>query len=98
SRWVIDAAMRHARSWLDAGLSTRVALNLSTHDLQDTQLPEFISTVLGRWNVPPHLLSVEITETALLADPERAADVLRQIRDLGIRASLDDFGTGYSSL
>jgi diguanylate cyclase (GGDEF)-like protein len=98
SRWVIDSAVRHARSWLDEGISTRVALNLSTHDLQDGDLPEFIDATLQRWNVPPQLLSVEITETALLADPERAVEILCQIRALGVRASLDDFGTGYSSL
>jgi EAL domain-containing protein (putative c-di-GMP-specific phosphodiesterase class I) len=84
--------------WLDEGLSTRVALNLSTHDLQDGELPAYIGAVFARWNVPPDVLTVEITETALLADPEHAQQVLREIRGLGVRASLDDFGTGYSSL
>jgi EAL domain-containing protein (putative c-di-GMP-specific phosphodiesterase class I) len=95
---VLAAAVRHARAWIDAGLSVRVAVNLSTHDLQDLELPAFVANLLREAQVPAELLIVEITETALLADPARAQEVLERICALGVQASLDDFGTGYSSL
>jgi diguanylate cyclase (GGDEF)-like protein len=98
TRWVLQAAVDAARTWIDQGLPTPLAVNLSTHDLQDLDLPDYIGTLLADADLPPEMLSVEITETALLADPARAQEVLDRICALGVRASLDDFGTGYSSL
>jgi EAL domain-containing protein (putative c-di-GMP-specific phosphodiesterase class I) len=98
TRWVLAAAVQHARDWRDEGLPTPVAVNLSTLDLQDVALPELIAQLLNAADVPADQLTVEITETALLADPTRAQEVLERICALGVRASLDDFGTGYSSL
>jgi EAL domain-containing protein (putative c-di-GMP-specific phosphodiesterase class I) len=95
---VLDRAVREIRAWLDAGLEVPVAVNLSALDLDDPGLPGRIAELLGRWRVPARLLSVEITETAVLADVARAMDVLGELARLGVRASLDDFGTGYASL
>jgi len=75
-----------------------LSVNLSSHDLLDERLPAFVASQLGRWRFPADRLTLEITESALLADPDRAVDVLAQIRRLGVRVALDDFGTGYSSL
>jgi diguanylate cyclase (GGDEF)-like protein len=98
TRWVLEAAVRQARAWLDSGLPLRIAVNLSTHDLQDPRLPAQVCELLERYDVPFGLLSLEITETALLADPGRALETLNELAGRGVEASLDDFGTGYSSL
>jgi diguanylate cyclase (GGDEF)-like protein len=98
TRWVLEAAVRHVRGWLDDGLRVKVAVNLSTLDLQDLDLPDYVSDLLVRFDVPVDLLTIEITESALLADPSRAQWVLQALADRGVGASLDDFGTGYSSM
>jgi EAL domain-containing protein (putative c-di-GMP-specific phosphodiesterase class I) len=98
TRWVLDATLRQCQRWLDTGLEVNVAVNLSALDAQDAELPSVIADVLARWNVPASRLTLELTESALLADPTRALDVLGRIDALGVHISLDDFGTGYSSL
>lgn len=76
----------------------KVAVNLSTWDLQDPRLAARICELLESYRLPPELLSLEITETAVLADPSRAMKVLNELAVRGVHAALDDFGTGYSSL
>jgi diguanylate cyclase (GGDEF)-like protein len=98
TRWALNAALRQIRAWLDIGLELPVAVNLSAFDVQEADMPAVIADLLGRWNVPARLLTVEITEGALLADPALALDVLEQLERLGVVAALDDFGSGYSSL
>ena len=98
TRWVLNAALLHIRSWLDAGLEVPASVNLSAHDFDDPQLPGIVAELLEHWAVPARLLTVEVTETAVLEDPARAMDVLSRLGAHGVRASLDDFGTGYSSL
>jgi diguanylate cyclase (GGDEF)-like protein len=98
TRWALSEALRQARAWLDVGLEIPIAVNLSAFDVQEAQMPTVIADLLGRWNVPARLLTVEITEGALLADPALALDVLQQLERLGVVAALDDFGSGYSSL
>jgi diguanylate cyclase (GGDEF)-like protein/PAS domain S-box-containing protein len=75
-----------------------VAVNLSTRQLRDPQLPARIETVLTDAEFAPHLLTLEITESALVEDPEHAKRLLTRLCDLGVQLALDDFGTGYSSL
>src|SRR5690606_9645318 len=75
-----------------------VAVNLSVKSLHDPQLPEVIRLLLQSWQQQPELLTFEITESALMADPATALKVLARISEIGCRLSLDDFGTGYSSL
>ena len=98
TQWVLETAIQQCRTWLQAGLGIAIAVNISVWNLRDALLPEKISALLTRYDVPPHLLSIEVTESAVMTDMEKAIDVLRRIADLGIAISVDDFGTGYSSL
>ncbi len=80
------------------GLDLGVAVNLSTRSLVDLAFVGEVAALLARHDVPGRLLTLEITEGVVMADPQRAAVLLGQLRALGVRLSLDDFGTGYSSL
>ncbi len=73
-------------------------VNVSGHDLLDESLPEYVSELLDRFTLRPSLLTLEITETALVADLSRAHRSIVALRQLGIRISVDDFGVGYSSM
>jgi len=96
--WVLDSALRQCRAWLDGGQELSVAVNASMYDLHDATLPDTIATLLTIRRVPAHCLRLEITEGAIMADPDRALDVLGRLRELGVSIAVDDFGTGYSSL
>ena len=90
--WVLDAALAQARRWADAGTPLRVAVNLSTRNLMDKDLPEQVAALLVRHGVSSSLLELEVTESAVMIDPERAGEVLRDVAALGVGVSLDDFG------
>ncbi|NMF89147.1 EAL domain-containing protein [Aromatoleum petrolei] len=97
--WVIDSACRQLAAWRAADLSgVSVAVNVSPRQFQQSDLLALLQNALRRWNVPAHQLHVEVTESAMMEDPERAIAVLASLRDAGIQIALDDFGTGYSSL
>ncbi|MBV9120296.1 MAG: EAL domain-containing protein, partial [Chloroflexi bacterium] len=98
TRWVLRAAMAQMRQWLDQGIEIGVAVNLSAHNLNDPQLVDSVKNLLEEWRVPERLLHLEVTETAVMSQPEKTLDVLHQLSDLGIELSIDDFGTGFSSL
>lgn len=95
--WVLDTAVAQAKAWLNAGRTWRIAVNLSARNLVDETLPDQVRAVLDRYGVLPGLLELEITETAMMADPDRALAVLQGIAALGVKIAIDDFGTGYSS-
>ncbi|TQV86295.1 EAL domain-containing protein [Exilibacterium tricleocarpae] len=96
--WVLDAAMAQCRRWRGAGLNVRVAVNLSTRNLLDDQIVNQVERILANHQVPAHALELEITESAIMADPKRALEALERVHALGVHLSIDDFGTGYSSL
>jgi diguanylate cyclase (GGDEF)-like protein/PAS domain S-box-containing protein len=96
--WVMGAALRELRRWSSAGYDFGVSVNLSVKSLQDPQLPEVVRELLQSWSQRPERLTFEITESALMADPASALEILERIAAIGCRLSLDDFGTGYSSL
>jgi diguanylate cyclase len=103
THWVLDEALHRCRRWRDeAGpsgpLELSISVNLSTRSLLDASLPEVVQAALARWQVPAHLLDLEITETIIMTDPTRARRVLTELADMGVTLSIDDFGTGYSSL
>ena len=98
SRWGIDNAVATLRGWHDRGHDISMAFNVSARLLSDLDLPGFIAEVLARHGVPATRLTVEVTESTIMADPKRALDVLGAIRDLGVNLAIDDYGTGYSSL
>lgn len=95
---VLDLALAQVSAWARTGLTVQVAVNLSARCLHDPALPDRVSAALARHGVPAQLLRLEITESMLMADPDRALVILRALAADGIRLSLDDFGTGYSSM
>jgi diguanylate cyclase (GGDEF)-like protein/PAS domain S-box-containing protein len=95
---VIEKAIRQLKVWNDEGINTSIACNLSTRLLMDEDLSYHIEAFLASYGVDPTSFELEITETALITEPERAREILNRISGMGIRLSIDDFGTGYSSL
>jgi diguanylate cyclase (GGDEF)-like protein/PAS domain S-box-containing protein len=96
--WVLNAALRQCRQWQNQGMELPVAVNLSMRNLHDPGLPDAVANLLDTWDLAPYFLGLEITESALMADPARAMDNLARLRALSIHIAIDDFGTGYSSL
>jgi diguanylate cyclase (GGDEF)-like protein len=96
--YVLEQSLRQRRDWAAGGLDLRVAVNLSTRNLLDPALAAAIEELLRRFATPAKALTVEVTETAVMVDPPRAAETLGRIADLGVRVAIDDFGTGYTSL
>jgi diguanylate cyclase (GGDEF)-like protein len=96
--WVLDSALAQSQRWREDGLDLSVAVNLSVPNLLDTKLPCDVRELLERWDVAPDRLILEVTENIVLADAERAVEILTALKDVGVRLSLDDFGTGSSSL
>ncbi len=98
SACVLDAALRQARAWADAGLDLSVAVNLSARNLLEGDLPELVAGLLARHEVPAARLILEITESAIMSDETHSLDILSRLSELGVSLSIDDFGMGYSSL
>jgi len=98
TRTVLTEAIRQARAWELAGLRVPIAVNLSMRNIHDPQLPQTIAQLLQRWDARPDLLRLEMTETVLAADPQRALQTMDSLRAMGVHIALDDFGIGYSSL
>ncbi|HEY9066331.1 MAG TPA: bifunctional diguanylate cyclase/phosphodiesterase [Burkholderiaceae bacterium] len=96
--WVIEAACKQARSWRDAGLRMRVAINLSAQQMRQDDLVDRIADALRRHRIHPSLLTCEITESAAMEDTGTTQETFRRLGELGAHVSIDDFGTGYSSL
>jgi diguanylate cyclase (GGDEF)-like protein len=96
--WVLDEALRQVAHWSREGLRLTVAVNLSARTLHDPTLPEQVAGLLRRHEVGPDQLELEITESALISDFERARTLLLTLRTMGVRVALDDFGVGFGSL
>lgn len=97
--WVLRTACRQVVAWSHEGLPpVTVAVNLSARQLRDGQLISVVGRILGDSGLPPQLLELELTESALMVNPDQVAATLAELRRLGVRISVDDFGTGYSSL
>ena len=95
---VLGIAVAQLRAWQDAGHPQSIAVNLSVRNLIDDRCLHTLGHLLARGGVDPARLELEITETALMHDPEQVAGRLDRIAALGVRISVDDYGTGYSSL
>ncbi|HKS55551.1 MAG TPA: EAL domain-containing protein [Steroidobacteraceae bacterium] len=98
TEWTLACAMSQWLQWRASGLQVRIAVNLSARLLQDTDFTNVLRGLLEKHRVPGEALELEITESAMLYDSERALRVIRDIHALGIALSIDDFGTGFSSL
>jgi diguanylate cyclase (GGDEF)-like protein len=95
---VLAVAIEQHRTWRRDGLVLPVAVNLSTRCLLDPDLAMTVDALLRKAEMEPEMLTLEITESALLGDPVQTLATLKQIRALGVGVSIDDFGTGYSSM
>ena len=98
TRHILDMALDQSQRWIDAGHPLRVAVNLSARNLADDRLFDYIHRALEMRGIPPSMLTLEITESAMVTDPERARTLLDRLFGLGIKLSIDDFGTGYTRL
>jgi diguanylate cyclase (GGDEF)-like protein/PAS domain S-box-containing protein len=96
--WVLAEAIRQCREWQRVGRRLDVSVNLSMWNLHDPALPDRVAELLRANSLSPEWLRLELTESALMADTERAMDVLARLSALGLRLAVDDFGKGYSSL
>jgi diguanylate cyclase (GGDEF)-like protein len=98
TRHILGAALAQSRLWIDAGRPLPIAVNLSPRNLHDEAFADVVADLLALHSVPAHLLELEVTESAIMVDPQRARVMLGKLSDLGVRLSLDDFGAGYTSL
>lgn len=96
--WVLNNSLKQCSAWKQTDLTLGVAVNLSAQVLFDLDLPDIIAGALAAHDVPPKQLILEITESAIMVDKERALQILTRLSDMGVRIAIDDFGTGYSSL
>ena len=96
--WMIERTAITWRALRAQGLQMKLSVNLSTRDLMDQDLPDKIARLLGTHGVEPGGLILEITESAIMDDPQRALTTLERLHEMGLKLSIDDFGTGYSSL
>jgi diguanylate cyclase (GGDEF)-like protein len=95
---VLRCSLAQIATWRRLGLSPTVAVNVSTRSLVDRDFTALVMSALSEADVPPSSLRLEVTESALMADPVIARAVLHELDALGVKISIDDFGTGYSSL
>jgi len=97
TRWVLARGIAQAQEWAARGHVLRVAVNLSARDLDDAELPRRIGDLLSLHGVSPRSIVLELTESAVMAEPEIAVQVLKRLADMGIDLAIDDFGVGQSS-
>jgi diguanylate cyclase (GGDEF)-like protein len=97
--WVLREACRQARAWqLELGCTFPVAVNLSATQFRHQNILQMIDSALNDAGLDARVLEIELTESALMTNPEESAEVLKQLRKMGVSVAIDDFGTGYSSL
>lgn len=97
--WVLREACRQLHSWLEAGFApVRMGVNISALQVARDDFAERVAGILGEYDVPPSMLTLELTETAVMDDHGSAIAQLMLLKAFGVRIALDDFGTGYSSL
>ncbi|WP_051694221.1 sensor domain-containing protein [Desulfohalovibrio reitneri] len=96
--WVLEEACRAALPWAGEREDFTLAVNVSAHQFRSRGLPDLVAGVLERTGYPAEKLELELTETAVMREPQAAAQELRRIADIGVGVVIDDFGTGYSSL
>ena len=95
---MLASAMRQCHAWREDGLVLPLAVNLSTRNLLNPALPEFIGGLMRAWEADSSWVELEITESSIMEDPVASIRVLNQLHAMGLKLSVDDFGTGYSSL
>lgn len=98
TQWILEAIATQINRWVGQGLELQVAMNISAVDLDDERFPDRVATVLEAHGIRPEKMAFEVTESALMRNPERSLRSLDRLRCMGISLAVDDYGTGYSSL
>ncbi len=96
THWVMNTALAQCAAWQRAGLELTIAVNLSVWNLHDRDFDQVVAGLLAQWEVPAQYLELEITESAMVADPDM--EMLNRLHAIGVRLAVDDYGTGFSSL
>ena len=97
--WVVEQVCQQLRLWLDQGHAPlRISINISLVQLRDDRFLDHVDQALKNYQLPPHLIQLELTESVLVSDVQGAANRIRALEQRGVRIAVDDFGTGYSSL
>jgi diguanylate cyclase (GGDEF)-like protein len=97
TEWALKVGCAQAAEWDKRGLAIRLAINLSVKDLADPELPRRIHELLASYYLLPQTITLEITESAIMGEPDTAIGILRELADSGIALAIDDFGVGQSS-
>jgi EAL domain-containing protein (putative c-di-GMP-specific phosphodiesterase class I) len=98
TRWVLRSALTQCSAWRQRGLDLRVSVNVSTGDLIDAAFPDLVSSMLCAHGLPAASLVLEITETGMIDEFDRASAAVSRLREVGVGVSIDDFGAGFTSL
>jgi lactose/cellobiose-specific phosphotransferase system IIC component len=96
--WVCDEACRQASVWSEHGIDVVMSFNVSVHQLDDPDLPEKVASAMDKWNIPPHKMKLEVTESTGLSSNMGHNAILQDMKRTGIAIAIDDFGMGYTSL
>lgn len=95
---VLYQTIQDWNKWHQIGFELHVAVNISSNEFEDPNMPSRILSYLGDWNMPASFLTLEITESIMMGDIENTLSLFQNLRDINIKLSIDDFGTGFSSL
>lgn len=98
SRWVFKEVLLQYKRWQSDGINLGISVNVSAENVASAEFSQWVLAITQELKVPPQAITIEITEDAVLSDPDAAVVVLRQWQDFGFKLSIDDYGTGYSSL
>ena len=98
TRWVLNEASRQCNDWRKQNQQIRISINISMNNLRNPQLIVQLESLIKQFAMPADCFTLEITESAMMANPKRSLDTLLKIHAMGIKLSIDDFGTGFSSL
>lgn len=98
THWALREALKQHSQWRQKGYRIGLAVNISAVDLVDMKLPAYVSELLSEFDIDANVLTLEVTESAVMGDPQNALKALNTLRRMGIVLSIDDFGTGYSSM
>jgi diguanylate cyclase (GGDEF)-like protein len=98
TNWVLDTALRQYEEWHQAGMRLPLSVKVPTASIQDPEFPDQMALRLDEYNVPAAKIEIEIKETAVISEPQRAMDCLRRLNAMGFQIAIGDFGTGHSSM
>ena len=97
-RWAFETGVKQCKAWQEKHPGMRISINLSYEQIKESGFQEFVLGCLKKYDVPPKLIVVELTETAIVSDWINVNNCFKKFREIGIQIAMDDFGTGYSSL